>query len=60
MDSREQHERFGWTEWYIQFANKLLGYKSDRRALLEDLKQVYDRLEQEIKIKNPFSNRINQ
>lgn len=54
MDSREQHERFGWTEWYIQFANKLLGYKSDRRALLEDLKQVYDRLEQEIKIKNPF------
>lgn len=33
-----------WVEFYVAFADKLLGFENDRKSLLEKLKRVYDDL----------------
>ncbi len=44
----EQAE-YTWTDFYSEFADKLLGYKSDRPALIKKLQKIYET----IKIKIP-------
>lgn len=46
-------EKYQWTEIYMEFANKLLEYKSDRDTLLDKLAQLYENLS----MKNPFVDR---
>ena len=37
--------KYGWTNIYQEFANRLLDYKNDRKELLNKLKEVYDEVE---------------
>ncbi len=36
-----EQERFGWIEFYTEFATKLLDFKTDRQTLIKKIKQVY-------------------
>jgi hypothetical protein len=38
-------EGFDWMNWYMEFASKLLGYKHDRKELLNVLNEAWDELE---------------
>jgi 5-methylcytosine-specific restriction protein B len=42
---------FGWTKFYMEFADKLLGYKNDRAGLLAIIKETFDSL----KMRYPFT-----
>ena len=45
MDSKNRLDnQFAWTSFYMEFADKLLTYKSNRQQLLELLKSVYENL----------------
>ena len=37
-------QRFGWTEFYAEFADKLLGYRNDRDKLMVAIEDVFDGL----------------
>jgi len=37
-----EHEKFTWTSFYTEFADKLLPYKNDRKELLTIIKAEYD------------------
>jgi 5-methylcytosine-specific restriction enzyme B len=40
-----ERDKFPWTIFYAEFADKLMSYKSNRAALLEILENEYDALD---------------
>ena len=53
-DLSDTDRNFTWPAFYLEFADKLLDYKSDRKALLLLIKESFDVLHNEIGLDFPF------
>lgn len=50
-NERLKNNRFSWTPFYMEFANKLLKFKNKRPELLMILEEVYNQLD----LNNPYT-----